>query len=61
MIDTAARLRGAGLRVTRTRLELLGLLDDPERPRALEEAVGRRCEASPCEEEDNRAERSSTV
>lgn len=39
MIDAAARLRGAGLRVTRTRLELLGLLDDPGGHRSADELV----------------------
>ena len=39
MIDAAARLHGAGLRVTRTRLELLGLLDDPGGHRSADELV----------------------
>jgi Fur family ferric uptake transcriptional regulator len=39
VIDAAARLRGAGLRVTRTRLELLGLLDDPGGHRSADELV----------------------
>ena len=39
MIDAAGRLREAGLRVTRTRLELLGLLDDPGGHRSADELV----------------------
>jgi Fe2+ or Zn2+ uptake regulation protein len=39
VIDAAARLREARLRVTRTRLELLGLLDDPGGHRSADELV----------------------
>ena len=39
MIDAAARLHGVGLRVTQTRLELLGLLDDLGGHRSADELV----------------------